>query len=212
MPAKFAIYQLAAILTLACGAAMVFAFGSPYAVQVLQPSLPDAHNIDFYHATLNSPRSVLAFMAIDTLFIFGYLTVFIGLYECTFRHSRVLATVALVFGLIGGICDLVENSFFISYALQGLYQHPLGPPALPLIYVLASMKWLAAFLSIFLYGLLWQGDSRFNRTLSFLLLAFPLLGALTIAIPELLPARSLPLLVALVMLAWHWKPIDKQDH
>ena len=210
MPANRAIYQLAAILALACIAVLVTAFGSPYATQVLQPSLPDAHNIDFYYAALNTPRSVLAFMGTDTLFIFSYLTVFIGLYEHTVHRSRVLATVALVSGLVAGLCDMLENSYLISYALQGLYRHPLSEPALPLIYVLASMKWLTAFFTIFLFGLMWQDDTRLNRILSFTMLTFPLLGALTIAVPELLPARPLPLVVALAILTWKWKNPARQ--
>jgi len=205
MPPNRAIYQVAAILALTCIAIMAFAFGSPYAVQTLQPTLPDAHNADFYYATLNNPRSVLAFMAIDTLFIFSYFIVFVGLYESTKLHGRLLASIALGFGLAAGVFDMLENSYLTSYALQGLYDHKLGEPALPLIYVLASMKWLSVFFTIFLYALLWERDSVYNRILSALMLAFPLLGVLSIAIPELLAIRVLPLVISIAMLAWSFR-------
>ena len=143
-------YSLAALLTLACALIMSAAFGAPYAMQTLQPTLPDAQNADFYQAVRETPRAVLAFMATDTLFIFGYLTIFIGLYEQARASRYTLATIALIFGLAAGIFDLLENSYLTTYALQSLYAHPLDKPALPLIYILASMKWLCGFFTLFL--------------------------------------------------------------
>jgi hypothetical protein len=144
-------------------------------------------------------------MAIDTLFIFSYLVVFIGLYERTKNPSRLPAAIALGFGLAAGAFDLLENSYLTSYTLQALYGHQPTEPALPLIYVLSSMKWLSAFFTILLYGLLWQRDSPYNRTVSAAMLAFPLLGILTIAIPELLGIRALPLVISMAMLAWSFR-------
>jgi len=199
------IYRLAALITLSCVVVMAVGFGSPYSIQLLQPSLPGPANADFFLAIRETPRSVLAFMATDTLFIFGYLMVFIGLYATTKTHNRILASVAMGFGLAAGSFDMLENSYLSSYALQSLHGQTLSEPALPLIYVLASMKWLSVFLTSLLYGLLWDRNTIYNGILSASMLAFPMLGILTIAIPVLIPFRILPLIISMAMLAWSFQ-------
>ena len=81
---------------------------------------------------------------------------------------------------------------------------PLVEPALPLIYVLANLKWMGAFAAFYAFGLVWPRDSRLGWVLSGLMLLFPLVGGLGVALPGLVELRGLFFLVGMPLFAWYF--------
>jgi hypothetical protein len=189
---------------------MGFVFRPPAGIESLQPSLPPGPVCEFVQPINEYPELTLRFFAADSLFVLSYLMLFVGLYASVAKRSRTFAQVGLAAGVLAALLDAAENAYFITYALLALNDVPLSEPALPLIYVLANLKWMAAFGTLYAFGLVWRRDNRLGWAISVLLLLFPLVGALGVAWPDLVVVRGLFFLVGLPLFAWHfWQELRK---
>ena len=94
---------------------------------------------------------MLNFFAADTLFVLSYVLVFAGVYTLIEPRGPVLARVALAAGLLGGLCDALENGFFVTCTRSNRCSTDATAPTLPLIYILANIKWGAAFLAFYAF-------------------------------------------------------------
>jgi len=183
---------------------MGFVFRPPAGIESLQPSLPTGPVSEFVQPINEYPELTLRFFAADSLFVLSYLMLFVGLYASVVKRSRTFAQVGLAAGMLAALLDAAENAYFITYALLALNDVQLSEPALPLIYVLANLKWMAAFGTLYAFGLVWRRDNRLGWAISALLLLFPLVGALGVAWPDLVAVRGLFFLVGLPLFAWHF--------
>jgi len=170
----------------------------------LQPSIPSGPVSEFVKATNQHPHLVLRFFAVDSLFVLSYLMVFVGLYAVTEERSRAFAVVGLVAGVLAALLDAVENAYLINYALLATYRIKLAHPALPLIYNVANLKWMAAFATMYAFGLVWPRESVLDWVISVLMLLFPLLGVLGVAAPAMVGLRLLPFVVGMPLFAWYF--------
>ncbi len=178
----------------------------PDAALSIQPSYPPARPEAFLAVINNYPQQQLRFFAADTLFVLGYLLVFAVMYGITTQHTPVLAAVGLVAGVVTGICDALENGFFITFALsvqQGVVFTDGEIPFLT-VYMLSNMKWMAAFLAMAAFGLALPRDTRLAWLVAGLALLFPLVGAAGIAWPALTDIRGLFLLVGMLLFALYF--------
>jgi hypothetical protein len=201
---------VAALVAFGCSILMGFVFRPPEGIESLQPSLPVGPVSEFVQPINEYPELTLRFFATDSLFVLSYLMLFVGLYAAVVERSRTYAWIGLGAGALAALLDAAENAYFITYALLALNDVPLVEPALPLIYVLANLKWMAAFGTLYAFGLAWRRDSRLGWAISALMLLFPLVGALGVAWPDLVVVRGLFFLVGLPLFAWHfWRELRK---
>jgi hypothetical protein len=159
---------------------------------------------EFVRSINEHPELTLRFFAADSLFVLSYLMLFVGLYATVAGRSRALAGVGLAAGALAALFDAAENAYFITYARLAANDVFLTDPALPLIYLLANLKWMAAFAALYAFGLAWPRENWLGWALSGLMLLFPLVGILGVASSDLVVLRGLFFLVGLVLFAWHF--------
>ncbi len=201
---------VAALAAFVCAIVMGFGVPVPEPGVSLQPSVPPVPLSEFVRPTNEYPELALRFFAADSLFVLSYLMVFVGLYTVVVDRSRVFAGVGLGAGVLAALLDVTENAFFITYARLALNTVPLEQPMLPLIYVLANLKWMAAFAALYAFGLVWPRDSWLGRIISGLMLIFPLVGVLGIANPDMIAWRGLFFLIGMLLFAWYfWRQARK---
>ena len=136
------------------------------------------------------PDLLLKVMGFDTLFVMGYATVFCALFAVVPRDGKTLAGIGLGFGLLAALCDMVENMLYGVYGLAGLHHVPVTVE-LPFHYYVSSLKWVSAFSAVGLLTLVFPRRTWFEWAISAVMVTFPLGGALSIALPDLLPLRAL---------------------
>lgn len=197
--------MIAALVALICVAFMGFIIRAPEPNVTLQPSLPAGSLDDFLTPINDYPDITLRFFASDSLFVISYVMVFIGLYTIVATRARTFALLGLGAGILAGFLDALENAYFITYALSALNGSPLAQPELPAIYIIANIKWMAAFVTLAAFGLVWPRSDRFDWTLSILMLAFPLIGVLGIALPDLFIFRGLLFLIGMPLFALYFR-------
>lgn len=83
--------------------------------------------------------------------------------------------------MLAACLDAVENTHFMTYARLALNVLPVFKPAVPLIFIVANLKWLAAFAAVYAFGLVWQRQGGHGWLLSVLMLLFPMVGVLGVA-------------------------------
>ena len=191
----------------AFGSTLVMGFGvpTPESVASLQPSQPSGPVTEFERPTNEYPELVLRFFAADSLFVLSYTLVFVGLYTVVVAQSRTFAWVGLGAGILAALLDATENAFFITYALLALNGVPLAEPALPLIYIVANLKWMGAYAAFYAFGLAWPRESKPDWILSGFMLLFPLAGVLFgVAFPDLERLRGVFLLLGMPLFAWYF--------
>jgi uncharacterized membrane protein len=201
------VYQAAIVAAMvALAAALFMAFGVPVpeAGIDLQPSLSFGSVAEFVYPGNTYPQLALRFFAADSLFVLSYAMVFAGLHVAVRERSGLFAALGLGAGLLAALLDATENAFFISYASSAANGVLLTEPALPLIYVIANLKWMAAFAALYAFGLIWPRDRLSGWLLTGLMLVFPLFGILGVALPNLVPFRGLFFLLGLPLFAWHF--------
>ena len=175
-----------------------------------QPSHPIGTVPDFMRPIMKYPKLVLQFFAADSLFVLSYLVVFVGLFTVVIRRSRTFAYIGLGAGILTALLDAIENSFFITYASMVLKNVPLIEPALPLIYIIANLKWMGVFAAFFVFGLVWPRDEWLGWVVSSLMLLLVLIGVLGIYFPSLVQICALFLLPGMLLFAWYfWKQTRK---
>jgi hypothetical protein len=202
------IYTAAAIAALAAFAAvLVMGFGvtPPDPSIHFQPSDLSVAPADFARATNAIPALALRYFAADSLFVLSYLLVFAGLYAATAERARPFAVLGLGAGVLAALCDATENAFFITYAsLSAQYNVRLTEPALPLLYLITNLKWMGAFAALYAFGLVLPRDGWYARALTALMLLFPVVGVLGVAMPGLIALRGLFFLIGMPMFAWYF--------
>ncbi len=167
---------------------------------------------DFVRATNEYPNSALGFFGADSLFVLSYLLVFAGLYAVTAERGRVFALVGLGAGVLTALVDAAENGLFIIYALRAQRGVPLTAPDLPLVYLLTHLKWMAAFATLYAFGLVFPRQVWLERIISGLMVLFPVIGVLGIANPTLILVRGLFLLLGMVLFAvYFWDRVRREQ-
>jgi hypothetical protein len=196
---------LAAIVAIVCIVLMALVQVSAGRLDVeLQPSIPSGPLSEFVRATNEHPELALRFFAVDSLFVSSYLMVFVGLYAVTGERSRAFAAVGLGAGVLAALLDAIENAYLINYALLATHGVELTDPALPLIFNVANLKWMAAFTAMYAFGLVWPRENVLGWLISVLMLLFPVVGVLGIAMPALVQVRLVLFIVGMPLFAWYF--------
>lgn len=160
----------------------------------------------FLQGVNESSSATLLFFAGDTLLPLSYLMIFVVLYAATRDRSHVFALVGLGLGIATALLDITENSFFITYALLAHNGAPLSDVAIVPVYILTTLKWTAAFGTLYAFGLVFPRKMRLEKLMVVLMLSFPVFGALSTALPALILGRSLFLLAGMVIFAvYFWQ-------
>jgi len=201
--ATFNAAALAALVAFVCAILLGFVFRAPDPGVSLQPVTPGPVS-DFVRPINDYPGLMLGFLASDTLFVLSYLVVFGGLYATVADRARVLAIAGLGAGVLTALLDATENAHFITYATASLNGAPLADPDVSTVYVLANLKWMAAFATLGVFGLAWPREDRLGWIISALMLLFVVVGVLGIAAPGLIPLRGLFFLAGMPLFAWHF--------
>ncbi|HLF26031.1 MAG TPA: hypothetical protein VJG32_06825 [Anaerolineae bacterium] len=195
---------LAAIVALVCIVLMGFVLRAPEPGVSLQPSYPPAPAPEFVRIVNTYPDLMLRLFTTDSLFVLSYLMVFVGLYATVVDQQRALAVIGLGAGILTAFLDATENAYFITYAHLALNGMPLANPDLPAIFIVANLKWMAAFATLAAFGLGWPRRDRLGWVLSGLMLLFVLIGVLGIVWPNLFALRGLFFLIGMPLFAWHF--------
>jgi hypothetical protein len=175
---------LGALVALVCAVLMGFVIQPPVSIDSLQPSLPSGPVSEFMRPINDYPELTLRFFAADSLFVLSYLMLFVGLYVAVRHRSPHYARVGLGAGVLAAILDAMENAYFITYALLALNGVRLTVPALPLIYVVANLKWMAVFATFYAFGLVWPREDWLGWAITVVMLLLPLVGVLGVAWPD----------------------------
>lgn len=193
-------------------AVLVMGFGIrlPDPAVEIQPSIPSGTIEEFVRATNEYPEVVLRFMAADSLFILSYLIVFVGLHTVLLVRASTIAWLGLFTGFLTASMDAIENAYFINYAMLSQQGVHLLEPELPLIYNVANLKWMAAFATLYAFGLVWPRDNWLERVILIVMLLFPLFGVLGVIYPGLIPYRGLFFLIGMPLFAsYFWKKANE---
>lgn len=157
-------------------------------------------------APLNThTNTALLFFAADTLFPLSYLLIFVGLFAALEGRSRAFALVGLALGALTAFFDLTENAIFISYTLLAYNGSPVTTPDVVLVGVFTTLKWAFGFGTLYAFGVIFPTGSTFEKVLCALMLAFPLFGALSTALPELIVWRGVFFLVGMPLFAVYFR-------
>ena len=123
----------------------------------------------------------------------------------TGREKRVLMTVVNTYQ-VKSLEEIAfqedENAFMITYALLSKAGAPLPEPALPLIYILANLKWMGSFATFYAFGLAWPRDHWRGWLITVIMLAFPIAGLSALLLPPMVDGRAVFLLVGMPIFAW----------
>jgi hypothetical protein len=195
---------IAALVAFCCILVMGFGVHPPDGAPGVQPSHPSGPRCQFARPSNEYPDQVLIFFTADSLFVLSYTIAFLGLSAVAATRSRALAQLGLGAGLLAAALDATENAFFITYALLAQSGTRLTEPALPLIYILANLKWMAAFVAYYAFGLAWPRDHWRGWVLTAIMLAFPIVGLLALLFPVLVEIRGVFLLLGMPLLAWEF--------
>lgn len=196
----------AAGLATLCALFMGFGVRPPESVATLQPSMATVAPADFLRFITAAPDLTLRFFAADSLFVLSYAVVFFGWHTLTAPRAPALAHFGLAAGLAAAACDALENAHFIVYASLAVHGAPVPEPALPLIYLVANLKWAAAFAAVLAFGLIWPRAGKLDVFIAVLMLAFPAIGVLGVAVPALVDLRGLFFLIAMPLFAvYFWR-------
>jgi hypothetical protein len=174
--------------------------GIPTDVQ-LQPSIPLPVD-DFLRGSREFPSQSLMFFASDSVFVMGYVLVFAGLYVVTAERARIFAKLALGLGIATAAFDTLENTVFISYSLGANAGFTLDNAALPLIFIVTNLKWLAAFGTMLTFGLIFPRRDSLSWVISGLMVVFTVVGVAGIVFPNLIAWRGLFFLIGMPLFAW----------
>lgn len=144
---------------------------------------------------------LLGFMAFDTIFVIGYVTVFAVTFLAIPKEDRLIGGIGLGAGILAGVADMTENALYVVYALGALHGNMELAPWLPLHYLATSVKWMAAFTAVGMQLLVFPRRTALERSIVVVMCTFPILGAISTAWPALAPLRALFFVVGLPLLA-----------
>jgi hypothetical protein len=157
-------------------------------------------------------RELLGFMALDTLFVIGYVTVFAVTFLAIPREDRLIAGIGLGAGILGGLADTLENAMYVVYGIGALHGNSELAPSVPFHYYVTGMKWMLAFAAVGLQLLVFPRRTALERTIVGVMCTFPILGAVSIAWPALSPLRALFFVIGMPLLVvyFHKRASEKQ--
>jgi len=173
----------------------------------LQPGSIPVSDADFVRGINDYTDASALFFTGDSMFILSYLLVFVGLYTVTADEARPFAAIGLGAGILTAALDASENAFLITLVLAAKNGIP-ATDSVPAVYVLTNLKWMAAFATLFAFGLVFPRRTPAELALVVLMLAFPLVGVLGIVQQGLIAVRGLFFLVGMPLFAWYfWQRI-----
>jgi hypothetical protein len=83
-----------------------------------------------------------------------------------------------------------------------------GELPLPALYVVANLKWMAAFATLYAFGLALPRVSWLDWLVVGLMLLFPLVGALSVLVPALTAVIALLMLLGMPLFAfYYWRQL-----
>ena len=167
----------------------------------VQPTETVATKAEILAITQQHASMLLGFMALDTLFVMGYLTVFATVFLAVPKDDRLIAGIGLGAGILAGLADMTENVMYIAYGTAALHGNSELMPSLPFHYYATGMKWIAAFTAVGMQLLVFPRNTALERVIVAVMCTFPLLGAVSIAWPNLAPLRAIFFIVGLPLLA-----------
>ncbi len=203
---KKVIFQAAALAAVVAFIAVIFQAIAGTSLPdgiVAQPGIPVPVE-EFVRASNEYPDTALGFFGADSLFVLSYLLVFIGLYSLIGETARPFAVIGLSAGVLTAILDATENAFFITYALGAKAGLPLTNPDLPILYIITNLKWMAAFATLYTFGVVFPRRNWLDWMLIGLMLLFPLVGVLGVANPGLILVRGLFFLIGMPLFAFYF--------
>jgi hypothetical protein len=166
----------------------------------VQPTETVATKAEILAMAQQHTDTVLGFMAFDTLFVIGYVTVFAVIFLAIPQEDRLIGGIGLAAGILGGLADLTENAMYVVYAIGALHGNSELAPSLPFHYYVTGVKWMAAFAAVGMLLLVFPRGTGLERAIVAVMCTFPVLGAVSIAWPALAPLRAVFFVVGLPML------------
>ena len=167
----------------------------------IQPTETVAAKAEVLAMAQRHTDTLLAFMALDSLFVIGYVTVFAVVFLAIPEQDRLIGGIGLGAGILAGLADMTENALYVVYATGALNGNSEISPSLPFHYYATSLKWMAAFAAVGMQLLVFPRRTALERIIVAVMCTFPILGAISIARPSLLPLRALFFVIGLPLLA-----------
>jgi len=195
--ASFRAGSIAAVIAWCCG------IGSAVVAHGLnvQPTETAATAQEILAMAQQHTDTLLGFMALDTLFVIGYVTVFAVIFLAIPKEDRLIGGIGLGAGILAGLADMTENALYVVYGLAALHGNSELTPSLPFHYYATSVKWMAAFTGVGMLLLVFPRRTALERTIVAVMCTFPVLGAVSIAWPTLAPLRAVFFVIGLPLLA-----------
>lgn len=203
---KKVIFQAAALAAVVAFVAVIFQAIAGSSLPdgiVAQPGIPTPVE-QFVRVSNEYPDTALGFFGADSMFVLSYLLVFVGLYVLVNETARPFALIGMGAGILTALFDATENAYFITYALGAKAGLPLTNPDLPLVYILTNLKWMAAFATLYAFGVVFPRRNWLDWLMVGLMLLFPIIGVLGVANPSLILVRGLFFLVGMPLFAFYF--------
>jgi len=193
--------------SIAAGIAWICGIGSAIVAAGLniQPTETVATSQQILAMARDHTSTLLRFMALDTIFVIGYVTVFAATFLAIPKEDRLIGGIGLGAGILAGLADMTENALYVIYALAARNGNTELTPWLPFHYLATGVKWMAAFAAIGMLLLVFPRRTILERAIVVVMATFPLLGAVSIAWPALAPLRAIFFVVGLPLLAVYFR-------
>jgi hypothetical protein len=178
----------------------------------IQPTETVANSREVLAMAQEHTRTLLGFMAFDTIFVIGYVTVFGVVFLAIPKEDRLIGGIGLGAGILAGLADMTENALYVVYATGALSGNAELNPSLPFHFYATQMKWMAAFAAVGMQLLVFPRRTRLERSIVVAMASFPLLGTLSIVWPVLAPLRALFFVIGLPMLGvyFHKRAVGRE--
>jgi hypothetical protein len=193
--------SIAAVIAWCCGiGSALVAHGLP-----VQPTETVATSQEILAMARDHTGTLLGFMAFDTIFVIGYVAVFAAIFLAIAPEDRLIGGIGLGAGILAGLADMTENALYIVYAFAAHYSNSELTPWLPFHYLATGVKWLAAFTAVGMLLLVFPRRTALERSIVAVMSTFPVLGAVSVAVPGLAPLRALFFVIGLPLLAVYFR-------
>jgi len=167
----------------------------------VQPTETVATSQEILSMAREHAGTLLGFMAFDTIFVIGYVTVFAVVFLACAKEDRLIAGIGLGAGILAGLSDMTENALYVVYGIGAVHNNAELTPWLPLHYLATGVKWMAAFTAVGMQLLVFPRRTGLERSIVAVMATFPVLGAVSIAWPALAPLRAIFFVIGMPMLA-----------
>ncbi len=148
--------------------------------------------------------TLLLFTAFDNLFVVGYMILFYGVYLLTREYEENLSKLALAFGWLTGIFDLIENTFNVFLAVGATHGFEPGELFFTFMWSSTYLKDGFSIIATYLFFVLFLGKIIFEKEynsseviIAVLLLFNVITGTTTIVNPAFVVLRNITLVVVM---------------